>query len=285
MKKKTLSRAMLALLPAAALMGCSPESTPEAAAPEAAPPEAAAVAPAAPAAAVNAPLNISGVWQWGRCVGPDGNVAAGGGFGGGFNCMLLEEDDARLTARAKAYRDAIDEAAQPKYDCAPMSIPHMWTDPYSHRIEQFDDHIVFTYGKDDVVRTAWLPNANKPKPLPNEYTYFGYSFARYEGDKLIVETTHFSFDPQGLNADFRLASSTQKKVVETYSKVGDELELEVVTTDPFFLKEPWIYKIRSQPDPEELALPWACDQEASRSILKLTPPMYPTDPEVVRLPE
>lgn len=259
MKKKTLSVTILALLPTAALLGGNPVF------------------------AADGVPDLSGVWQWGRCVRPDGTVAQG--FGGGFNCMLLEEDDARLTNRAKAYRDAIDEAAQPKYDCAPMSIPHMWSDPYSYQLDQYEDRVVFTYGKDDVVRTAWLPNSGVAKPKPNEYTYFGYSFGRYEGNKLIVETTHFSFDPQGLNADFRLASSTQKKVVETYYRDGENLVLEVVTTDPFFLKEPWVFKISSQPDPDELALPWACDYEGSRSILNLMAPAYPDDPPVVRLPE
>ena len=50
-----------------------------------------------------------------------------------------------------------------------MSIPHMWTDPYSHQIEQFDDRVVFSYGKDDVVRTAWLPNSDHQNPKANEY--------------------------------------------------------------------------------------------------------------------
>jgi hypothetical protein len=224
------------------------------------------------ARAADAPVNISGVWQFGQCV--DGSR---------MRCLVMTEDDARLTTRAKAYRDAIDEAAQPKYDCAPMSIPHMWTDPYSHQVEQKDDRIIFTYGKDDVVRTAWLPNAKHPKPAPNEYSYT--SFARYEGKSLVVETSHFSFDPQGLNADFRLASSTQKKVVERYTMEGDDLVLEITTTDPFFLKEPWVYKVRSKRDPEPLALPWACDYEATREILKLSAPKYPQDPAVTRLPE
>ncbi len=219
-------------------------------------------------------LKISGVWQFGQCL--DGTR---------MGCLILTEDDARLTARAKALRDALDEGAQPKYDCAPMSIPHMWTDPYSHQIEQKDDRIVFTYGKDDVVRTAWLPKAKHPKPAPNEYSYFGTSFAHYEGNSLVVETTHFAFDPQGLNADFRLASSTQKKVVERYSKEGDNLILEVTTTDPFFLKEPWVYKVRSKPDSEPLSLPWACDYEATREILKLMAPRFPQDPSVTRLPD
>ena len=217
---------------------------------------------------------LSGVWQFGQCL--DGSR---------MRCFILNEDDALLTDRAKAFRDAMDEAAQPKYDCGPMSIPHMWTDPYSHQIEQFDDRIVFTYGKDDVVRTAWLPNSKHPKPARNEFLYFGDSRAHYEDGALIVETTHFSFDPQGLNADFRLPSSTQKKVVERYTRDGNDLILEVTTTDPFFLKKPWVYKMRSKPDPEPLDLPWACDPEASRDILKLMAPKFPNDPPIVRLPE
>ena len=218
--------------------------------------------------------DISGVWQWGQCEG-----------GPGFRCMLLEEDDELLTERAKAYRDAIDEVAQPKYDCAPMSIPHMWTDPYSHQIEQMEDRVIFTYGKDDVVRTVWLDGHDHAKPAINEFFYFGYSTGHYEDGALVVETTRFTFDPQGLNADFKLPSSTQKKVTERYTKDGNDLILEVTTIDTFFLREPWTFKTRAQPDPEPLALPWNCDLEGSRQILKLLPTSYPNDPEIVRLEE
>ena len=103
---------------------------------------------------------LTGVWQWGRC------------DAGGLSCMLLEEDDALLTDRAKAYRDAIDEIAQPKYDCAPMPVPHIWTDPYSFQIDQFDDRVILTYGKDDIVRTVWLEGHGHPEPAVNEFFYF-----------------------------------------------------------------------------------------------------------------
>ncbi|MGV3592594.1 MAG: hypothetical protein ACO1PZ_12970 [Gammaproteobacteria bacterium] len=239
------------------------------------------LAAAGPAFAAEDIPNLSGVWQWGGCVGPDGKV--GQGFGGGFTCMLLAEDDARLTERAKAYRDAFEEAAQPKYDCAPISIPHMWTDPYSHQIEQMDDRVIFTYGKDDVVRTVWLEGHGHPKPAVNEFFYFGYSTGRYEDGKLIVETSKFTFDPQGLNADFKLASTTQKKVTEVYSIVDDQLDLVVTTIDTFMLKEPWTYHVRSQRDEFPLSLPWGCDVEGSRDILKLAPSDYPNDPPIQRI--
>ena len=66
--------------------------------------------------------DLSGDWAWGRCVT-------------GRNCMLIEPTDKRLTERAVAFQKAFDEIAAPKYDCAPMSIPHLYTDPYSFRID------------------------------------------------------------------------------------------------------------------------------------------------------
>jgi len=215
---------------------------------------------------------LSGVWQWGSCY--DGT---------GFGCMLLEEDDARLTERARAYRDAIEEAAQPKYDCAPISIPHMWTDPYSHQIEQLEDRVIFTYGKDDVVRTVWLDGHGHPKPAINEFTYFGHSTGHYENGQLIVKTNKFTFDPQGLNADFKLASSTQKEVTERYWLEDGALVIEVSTIDTFFLKEPWVYKVKGQRDDFPLSLPWACDLDGSRDILELMPSDYPNDPPIQRI--
>jgi hypothetical protein len=215
---------------------------------------------------------LSGVWRFGTCA--DGFPR---------DCLLLAEDDELLTDRAKGYRDAIDEVAQPKYDCAPMSIPHVWTDPYSYQIEQRDDRVVLSYGKDDIVRTIWLEGHGHPEPPINEFFYYGYSTGHYEDGALVVETSRFSFDPQGLNADFKLPSSTQKKVSERFWRDGDDLMLEVTTIDTFFLTGPWTFRVRSRPDPEPLDLPWNCDLEGARQILKLIPSSYPDDPEIVRI--
>jgi hypothetical protein len=215
--------------------------------------------------------DLNGVWAWGRCVD-----------GSGFGCMLLEEDDPRLTARARGFQAAFDEIAAPKYDCAPMTIPHMYTDPYSYQIEQLTDRVVITYGKDDVVRTIWLEGYDHPEPAGNEFFVQGFATGHYEGDALVVETGRFTFDPTGLNSDFKLPSSTQKRVAERYSRDGDALLLEVSTEDTFFLREPWSFTVRSQPAGEPLALPWNCDLEAARQTLRLVPTVYPEDPPVVR---
>jgi hypothetical protein len=218
---------------------------------------------------------IAGLWQMPQC------PAAAGGGGGGFNrgCMEVAEDDEKLTERAKAYHDAIDEFAQPKYDCAPMPIPMMWSEPYSYAIEQLEDRVLIRYGKEEVVRTIWLEGHGFEEPMYNEFFYFGHSVGRYENGALVVLTDRFTFDPQGWNADHRIPSSTQKQMFERFSKEGDTLVLEVTATDPFFLKAPLTYRVTSQPE-AEWDFDWDCDLDASRSILKIMAPQYPNDPAI-----
>lgn len=218
--------------------------------------------------------DVSGVWGWGRCL--DGT---------GFNCMLIEADDPLLTDRALAFHEAFDEIAQPKYDCAPMSIPHLYTDPYAYQLEQMEDRVIISYEKDDVVRTVWLEGHGHERPPLNQFFVHGYAEGHYEGDTLVVETTRFTFDPQGINSDFKLPSSTQKKVTERFTPDGDALLLEVTTEDTFFLREPWVYRVRSQPVEGELALPWDCDLEAARQSLTMIPSDYDDDPPIMRIPE
>lgn len=215
---------------------------------------------------------IAGLWQMPQC--------PGNGRGLNRACMEIAENDARLTDRAKAYHDAIDEAAQPKYDCAPMPIPMMWSEPYSFAIEQLEDRVLIRYGKEEVVRTIWLEGSEGAKePEYNQFYYYGHSVGRYENGVLLAVTDRFTFDSQGWNADSRIPSSTQKQVFERISKEGDNLVLEVKATDTFFLKEPLTYRVTAKPE-AEWDFDWDCDLEASRSILKIMAKQYPNDPPI-----
>ena len=72
-------------------------------------------------------------------------------------------------------------------------------------------------------------------------------------------------------------------MTERYTREGEALVLEVATIDTFFLTDPWIFKVRSTPDPEPLDLPWNCDLDATRQILKILPTSYPDDPAIDRI--
>ena len=197
--------------------------------------------------------------------------------------MSREGAEQFLTARARAFADAFDELAAPKYDCGPATLPGLFGDPYTFQIEQLADRVVFTYEKDDIVRTIWLDGLASPEPGAGVFFLHGYSMGRYEGDALVVETSRFLFDPAGLAGDYVSApSSTQKRLLERYWREGNNLRMELRVEDPIFLLAPIEYVMQWRPNEGPLSLPWDCDPVAAQRNLRLRPTKYPQDPPVVR---
>ena len=177
-----------------------------------------------------------------------------------------------LNERALAYQGVFDEAIAPKYDCVPSSSPALQYDPYFMEAVQWPDRVMFRYEKDDQLRTVWLDGREPPL---NEHTVQGFSVGRYEGDALIVETTHFVFDITGFDDYNGIPSSQLKKVTERYWREGEELRMTLTVEDPLFLREPASYTARWLPAPEGYKLnPYECDAEDARRAVKYMIPKY-----------
>ena len=188
-----------------------------------------------------------------------------------------------LTARARAFAEAFDELAAPKYDCGPATLPGLFGDPYAWEVQQLADRVTLKYEKDDVVRTIWLEGHGHPRPAAGAFFIHGYSTGRYEGDELVVETTKLAFDPAGIAGDFLSApSSTQKRLIERYSREDDNLRMDLTVEDPIFLLAPIKYVMQWRPSDQALSLPWDCDAAAAQRNLRLVPSKYPQDPPVNR---
>lgn len=203
------------------------------------------------------------------------------GCTGGQPCPFIPTE-LPLKARAIGFIHAFDEALAPKYDCAPATMPSLAIDPYNFMIEQRDDRLVFTYEKDDIVRTIWL-EGNAPEPSVYETFWQGHSVGRYENGALVIETTKFPFDPTGLDDMYNIPSSTQKRVVERYWREGDTLKAEIVTEDPLLLTRPVAFTFEWQRTDRPLELPYACDPELAKQPLKFIPSKY-QDPGYAILP-
>jgi hypothetical protein len=88
-------------------------------------------------------------------------------------------------------------------------------DPYQIKIEQLPDRVNFSYEKDDVRRTIWLEGHGHQRPAFGQLFMHGYSTGRYEGNTLVVETSRFTYDPEGYAGDaLNAPSSTQKRLTE-----------------------------------------------------------------------
>jgi hypothetical protein len=177
--------------------------------------------------------NLSGIYNGRRCVPANSDVCPE---------MNVKGGERLFNARGKALVAAFDEVAAPTYDCSPATLPIIFGDPYAFRIEQLPDRVNFTYEKDDVVRTVWLEGQGHSTPRQGLLFMHGYSTSRYEGNQLVVETSRFTFDPEGFAGDaLNAPSSTQKRLIERYSRDGDTLRMELTAEDPIFLLEPFKY--------------------------------------------
>ena len=189
----------------------------------------------------------------------------------------------RLTARAIGFRDAFDHVLAPRYDCSPATSPFIIPDPYNIAVEQQPDRVLLLYEKDDVTRTVWLEGHGHPSPGAYDYTIQGHSIGRYEGDRLVVETTKFTFDPNGLANSGNVPSSTLKKVTEQYWREGDRLKVDVIAEDPLILLEPYRFTFEWERT-EEALVSYGCNPEAARYPARFQPSKY-KDPDWVRLPQ
>jgi hypothetical protein len=177
-----------------------------------------------------------------------------------------------LNARGIGMREAIDEFQHPMYDCVPAAIPHILGDPYNFSIEQRPDRVIIKFEKDDIVRTVWLEGHGHPQAASNDFSVQGFSTGRYENGELVVETTHFTYDPSGIeDKPPMVPSSTSKRTVERYSRQGDRLVVNVELEDPLFLTEPVHFGFQFQPTETPLVDWIACERSQARNALRYIP--------------
>ena len=183
---------------------------------------------AAPGEIVSIPLhlpdgrpNLTGAWVQGR-------------DGPGFrNHRLPPFNEAGAALQAQW-----DPIIDPQVACEdPSLVRQAGFTPHPVRIEQFDDHVVISYEEYGGVRTIYFDD----RDLSDEYRKLGQSIARYEGDTLVVESTHIPEGPTG-TPGHRLTDQTT--TVETYRRLDDPtqgpmVEMEMIIMDPGYLTEPW----------------------------------------------
>ena len=85
-------------------------------------------------------------------------------------------------------------------------------------------------------------NGTGPQPLPGELFQHGISRGAFDGDDLMIETDHFTFDPDGIDDHLGMASSVRKKITERYRLIDDNsMRLIITLDDPTFLTKPFTW--------------------------------------------
>ena len=129
--------------------------------------------------------------------------------------------------------------ADPVRQCYLPGVPRITYMPFPFRILQTPDHVVLTYEFAHVVRIIYTDGSDHP--LPNDF-WMGDSRGHWEGDTLVVDTTHFNgqtwFDAAG---NFH---SDALHVVERYTPTSPyHIDYEVSIEDPKVFTRAWTMRM------------------------------------------
>lgn len=107
-------------------------------------------------------------------------------------------------------------------------------------------------------RTIWMDG--RPHPGPNAlHTWEGFSTGKWEGDTLVVDTTHLKMGYLKRNG---LLRSDRARVREYFTRVGDVLSWTVLIYDKDYMTEPMIRNRDFQLDPGYQVTVYPCSTDA-----------------------
>ena len=128
--------------------------------------------------------------------------------------------------------------ADPEAKCWMVGVPRITYMPYPFEIVQTAKQITMLYEYVHTVRNLYLDSMHPEGEVGEIEWFMGDSRARWEGETLVVDVTHFSpetwFDRSG---NFH---SNALHVVERYTRTGpDHIRYEATIEDPNVFTKPW----------------------------------------------
>jgi len=185
-----------------------------------------------------AQADLVGDWEH-PLPGEDAMDKGGGPATGDF--LGLPLNDAGLF-RAEAFSES--SLTIPEHQCAPHPAPYQYWGPNEVRLtisKEFDPvtrrlvaiHMDGTYGLDRVV---WMDG--RPRPTAEAmHTFTGFSTGHYEGDNLVVETTHMKLTWIKRNG---APLSDRARMIEYFIRHDNYFTYVEIIDDPVYLSQPFI---------------------------------------------
>ena len=134
----------------------------------------------------------------------------------------------------------------PVMTCLPLGIPRQGAPA---RIFATDTDITMLYrggsdGAGGYAEFRMVPIDGKPHDPRRaaNYTYMGYTVGKWEGDTLVLDSIGFSDETWLARGGY--FHSDQMRVVEKFTRTGNQLVYDVTVEDPEVLVEPWVMPTR-----------------------------------------
>jgi hypothetical protein len=191
--------------------------------------------------------DISGVYRSGRAETPCGR---GDSFGPTPECPV---NDLGIAAHLRATPET-----DPGLECIADGLSRQFTRlPRPMEIIQLPDRVILHYEYFDVWRVVHLNRDSAPSGTPHSLT--GFSTGRWEGETLVVETSHL------VENVHTIPTSDQMTAVERYhwNDEHNVLLLDVVINDPGYYDGPLTFGTAEFiPNPGDYIAQWVCTNQS-----------------------
>ena len=150
--------------------------------------------------------------------------------------------------------------------CSPPSIVYALQGPFPFEIDQTRELIVFRYEYYDQIRLIFMDGRSHP-PADAPHTKMGHSIGRWEGDELVVDTTHIAASTITNNG---LDHSDGIHMVERYKLSPDGRRLMATQwfEDPAVLENDGARFIHWVKQPGQYIFPYECDPSFALEYLQ-----------------
>jgi uncharacterized protein DUF6152 len=172
----------------------------------------------------------------------------------------LEPKPVPLTAEGRK----LYEATEPWHDyslrCVAPGLPRIFGAPYNVSIVDSGDHYLMIYLEHNTPRRIWMDGRSAPPDTPA--TPMGFSVGKWEGDALVVETTHLS--PGWLDGSGLPMSGEGTRTVERYVPSADRLSIDRTMTiyDPYYTAPLVRQRYSARDDAVDLTEQAPCDPDS-----------------------
>jgi hypothetical protein len=221
--------------------------------------------------------DFSGEWaershedNWARRGGPCPSPQCGGPALGDYMGFALTD-----AGRMRADTADVSDWGLPEFQCRPHPVPYIWRaaggvriskeiDPVSRELVAY--HVNWVRSLD---RTIYMDG--RPHPPKNAaHTWEGFSTGRWEGNTLVVTTTHLKESYLRRNG---VKFTDQAEVTEYLTRHGDILTIVAMVEDPLYLEEPWVFSVSYVLDPHAEMTYYPCTivEEISNQVPHFLP--------------
>jgi len=180
----------------------------------------------------------------------------------------LEPKPTPFTAEGRALFEATDHYQDPALRCLALGLPRLFGAPYNMEIVDAGTHYVFVYVEHNTPRRVWMDGRSAPPDTPA--SSLGFSVGHWDGDALVIETTHLS--PSWLDGSGLPMKGEGTRIVERYEFTADRLAMDRIMTihDPYYAQPLVRRRGSARDDSVDISEQASCDPDSYyRDLLEI----------------